>query len=530
MFGELLKFPEHGTRTHLLRHSVLNTNALHGDCPQNDKKTIINTNYIDYTNYNVYMKNIKLLIVDDDEDDYFLVADHLNDIEEYDFLITWAATYEDGFKQIKEGDFDICLFDFLLGQKTGLNLLREVRNLDIETPIILLTGRGNKEIDREATLLGATDYLIKSDLEADTLERSIRYALTHARALKAVKANERLYRNIFNRSRDMIYLADTSNGVFIDVNKRGTDIFGYTHDEFMRMKTADLLYDKMERKSITKILFETGELRDCETTFVNKWGEKMICIINGIIYTEGGTVYHHGSVQDVTAIRLLERNRLNLEKIAATGRFTRALAHEIRNPLTNIDLSIEQLGLENKDDELTYYFDIIKRNSHRIGNLITELLQTANPSHIELKKQPVNDLVEKAVDTTHDRILLKNIKTLKHYSPENPIIHADSSKLQMALTNLIINAVEAMTENEGILTIGTEMQTGSCRIIIEDNGCGMTPEQQNRLFEPYFTAKSKGLGLGMATIMNIVQAHGGQLLFTSELHKGTRFLLSLPIQ
>ena len=475
------------------------------------------------------MKNISILIVEDDEDDYFLVSDHIEDIEEHHFTTVWASNYDDGLKKLKEGVYDICLVDFLLGQKTGLNLLREVRELAIETPIILLTGRGNKEVDHEATLLGATDYLIKSELETETLERSIRYALKHAQALKAVKASERLYRNIFNRSRDMIYLADTGNSIFIDVNEQGTDIFGYTHDEFMRMNTIELLFDKSERHAITEILLKTGELRDYETIFVNKWGEKRICVVNGIIYTEGGTIYHHGSIQDVTAIRLLERNRLNLEKIAATGRFTRALAHEIRNPLTNIDLSVEQLGLENKDDELTYYFDIIKRNSHRIGNLITELLQTANPAHIELKKQPVNDLLEKAVETTSDRILLKNIKTIKHYIPENPLIHADESKLQMALTNLIINAVEAMTENEGILTLRTEMLNDACHIIIEDNGCGMTPEQQNRLFEPYFTGKSKGLGLGMTTTMNIVQAHGGQLLFTSELNKGTRFLLTFPI-
>ena len=475
------------------------------------------------------MKNISILIVEDDEDDFFLVSDHLDDIEEHNFTTVWASTYDDGLKKIKQDIFDICLVDFLLGQKTGLNLLREVRELAIETPIILLTGRGNKEVDNEATLLGATDYLIKSDLEAETLERSIRYALKHAQALKAVKASERLYRNIFNRSRDMIYLADTNNSIFIDVNERGTDIFGYTHDEFMRMNTVDLLFDKSERQPITEILLKTGELRGYETIFVNKWGEKRICVVNGIIYTEGGTVYHHGSIQDVTAIRLLERNRLNLEKIAATGRFTRALAHEIRNPLTNIDLSVEQLGLENKNDELTYYFDIIKRNSHRIGNLITELLQTANPAHIELKKQPVNDLVERAVDTASDRILLKNIKISKHYAPENLLINADESKLQMALTNLIINAVEAMTENEGILTLRTETLNDACQIIIEDNGCGMTPEQQNRLFEPYFTGKSKGLGLGMTTTMYIIQAHGGQLLFTSELNKGTRFLLTFPI-
>ena len=162
------------------------------------------------------------------------------------------------------------------------------------------------------------------------LERSIRYAITHARALKAVKASERLYRNIFKRSRDMIYLADTTKSIFIDVNERGTDIFGYSHEEFMRMNTVDLLLEKSAREIMTQILMETGELRNYENIFVNKWGEKRICLINGIIYTEGGTIYHHGSIQDVTAIRLLERNRLNLEKIAATGRFTRALAHEIR--------------------------------------------------------------------------------------------------------------------------------------------------------------------------------------------------------
>lgn len=476
------------------------------------------------------MNHIKILIVDDDEDDYFLVADYLKDMKDHHFIITWAATYDMGLKQVKKGNFDICLFDFLLGNKTGLNLLRQIREWEIETPIILLTGRGNKEVDREAMLLGATDYLIKSELEASTLERSIRYAISHAKALKAVKASERLYRNIFNRSRDMIYLADNEKGVFIDVNEQATNMFGYTHHEFMTMKTVDLLFDKSERTAITKILSEIGELRDYETIFMNKWGDKMVCVVNSIVYTEGSMRYHHGSIQDVTDIRQLERSRLNVEKLAATGRFTRILAHEVRNPLTNIDLAAEQLQSENENDELTYYIDIIKRNSLRIGKLITELLQTANPTHMELKEHSVNDLLEKAFEPTVDRVVLKNIKTVKNYAPENPLINADEQKLQIALSNLIINAIEAMAENEGLLKLKTEVHATVCRIIIEDNGSGMTPEQQNRLFEPYFTGKSKGMGLGMTTTMNIIQSHGAQLLFTSELGKGTRFIIAFPIQ
>ncbi|MBL7814036.1 MAG: response regulator [Saprospiraceae bacterium] len=358
------------------------------------------------------MKNIKILIVDDDDDDYFLVTDLLKDMDEHQFLITWAANYNEGLKQSKEGDFDICLFDFLLGNKTGLNLLREVRNLGIETPIILLTGRGNKEIDREAMLAGATDYLVKSELELNMLERSIRYAISHGQALKA--------------------------------------------------------------------------------------------------------------------LRQVERNRLNIEKLAATGRFMRALAHEVRNPLTNIDLSVEQLESENTDDELTYYIDIIKRNSLRIGKIITELLQTANPANMNLKKHRLNDLVEAAYERVADRVELKSIKTIKNFTPENPFIDADESKLHIALTNLIVNAIEAMTENKGVLTLETDSTNDAYRIVVEDNGCGMTVEQQNRLFEPYFTGKPKGMGLGMTTTMNIIQSHGAQLLFTSELHKGTRFIISFP--
>ena len=475
------------------------------------------------------MKDIKVLIVDDDDDDYFLITEHLKDINDHNFNILWASTYDQGVKQIINEPFDICLVDFLLGNKTGLDLLRQVRRKSIDTPIILLTGRGNREIDHEAMITGATDYLIKSDLEANTLGRSIRYAISHASALKAVKASERLYRNIFNRSRDMIYLADTGKGKFIDVNEQGTLMFGFSHEEFMGISTNDLLFDKSEKQKITEALITNGEIHDFETTLLTKSGEKRICIINGIFYTEGDTMYHHGSIHDVTDLRQMERSRMNVEKLAATGRFTRALAHEVRNPLTNIDLSVEQLEMDNIDEELTDYIAIIKRNSLRIGKLITELLQTSNPAQVSLKKQPLHNIIEKAIEANNDRVVLKNIKVNKSFTAENPHINADELRLQIAFSNLIVNAVEAAEEHKGILKIETEITPFTSRIIIEDNGCGMSLEQQNRLFEPYFTGKPKGMGLGMITTMNIIQSHGGEILFTSEKNLGTRFTLTFPL-
>lgn len=190
---------------------------------------------------------------------------------------------------------------------------------------------------------------------------------------------------------------------------------------------------------------------------------------------------------------------------------------------------MEQLEMENTNEELADYIAIIKRNSHRIGKLITELLQTSNPGHIILKPHSVNEIVENAYETIHDRVQLKNIKIIKNYSPHNPIIQADSNKLEMAVTNLILNAIEAMKENEGVLTLVTSVITDKCHIVIQDNGCGMTIEQQNRLFEPYFTGKTSGLGLGMTTTLNIVKAHNAQIFFVSELDKGTRFNIIFPI-
>lgn len=281
------------------------------------------------------MKNINILIVDDDEDDFFLISDLLKDLPEHSFHFTWAKSFDDGLKEIKQKDLDICLIDYLLGTKTGLDLLKTIRATGNETPIIMLTGRGNKEVDREALLFGATDYLVKSDLETEGLGRSIRYAIAHGRALRAARDNERRYRHIFNSSKDMIYLAYAGKNVFIDVNDRATEIFGYTREELLNIDAAQLLAEPSQADEIVAFLLTNKEIRDVEVNLVTKSGESRICILNSLLYTEGGATYHHGSVQDVTLLRQMERNRMNMEKLAATGRFTRALAHEVRNPLTN---------------------------------------------------------------------------------------------------------------------------------------------------------------------------------------------------
>lgn len=124
---------------------------------------------------------IKVLLVEDDEDDYVLTRDLLSEIGAGKFALDWATTYEAALDEIARDVHDVCLFDYQLGARTGLELLREARASGSAIPIILLTGQGDREIDVEAMKAGASDYLIKGQLDASTLERSIRYSLEQKR-------------------------------------------------------------------------------------------------------------------------------------------------------------------------------------------------------------------------------------------------------------------------------------------------------------------------------------------------------------
>src|SRR5689334_606355 len=144
-----------------------------------------------------YTNPLKILIVDDDEDDFFLTSDFIKNIPNQNFNIDWSYNYNDALNKMKSNKFDIHFIDYRLGIKTGLDLLESAIEAGCEEPIILLTGKGTQEIDVKAMESGAYDYLIKSELNTEKLERCIRYSLERAASLKALKANERKYRNMF---------------------------------------------------------------------------------------------------------------------------------------------------------------------------------------------------------------------------------------------------------------------------------------------------------------------------------------------
>jgi len=475
-------------------------------------------------------EEIRVLIVEDDEDDYVLFLDYLREIKGKKFSVQWVSNFKEAVKELQKDCHDLYIFDYLLGAHTGLELISKASEAGCDDPIILLTGKGDQMIDMEAMRLGADDYLIKGEIDAEKLERSIRYALERSDAIKALRQSEEKYRSIFERSRDMIYITDY-DGNFIDFNDSAMRIFGYTRDEFHRLRAVDLYENSEDRKKFIDAMHKTGLVSDFEVRLKDKNGGKKLCLVSASIQklNNDGKIYYQGIIHDITRRKKAERDLVIAEKLALTGRVVRTLAHEVRNPLTNINLAVEQIEDDLNNPDFLPYIEIIKRNGRRINDLITELLQSSKPSEVKAARHSINKVLDDTIALASDRAVLKNINIVKNYSHDICDVTVDQEKMKVAFLNIIINAIEAMPEKGGVLTITTTAKDDRCIITIEDNGTGISKDNIGKLFEPYFTGKPNGVGLGLATTHNILQSHNAGIEVDSEPGTGTKFIISLNL-
>lgn len=208
-----------------------------------------------------------------------------------------------------------------------------------------------------------------------------------------------------------------------------------------------------------------------------------------------------------------------------SSKFASALAHEVRNPLTNIKLSVEMLGSVIKDNNLKVYVDIIMRSSKRIDDLINELLTTQNVNELHAEKYSMHQLLDEVIESANDRIKLKNVTVTKDFAREDRYIILDRQKMKIALSNIIINAIDAMGPDKGQLNVVTKLIDGKYVLLIKDNGCGISFENLKNIFKPYFTNKPGGLGVGLATTYNILRANHIRVNVESEEGRGTNFIL-----
>jgi signal transduction histidine kinase len=208
------------------------------------------------------------------------------------------------------------------------------------------------------------------------------------------------------------------------------------------------------------------------------------------------------------------------------AQFASALAHEVRNPLSNINLALEMLQSTIKDEEQKIYLDIIMRGSVRINNLISDLTAYYQAEEMRLEKHSIHQMIDEVLAMTEDRIMLKNIVVKKDYTALDCKICVDSHKIKIALTNIIINAIDAMPSENGKLKLVTKSWNNKCTIEIEDNGMGISKENLKNIFKPYFTNKPGGMGLGLSTTLDILVSNHAGIDIQSQEGVGTCFILS----
>ena len=282
------------------------------------------------------VRRIKILLVEDDEDDYVLIHDLLSEIETAQYDLRWVATYEAARKALAQGDLDAALVDYHLGEHDGIELVREAIAGGCRAPIVLLTGQGGYEADIAAMEAGAADYLAKDGIDAPLLERTLRYAV-------ALKASEARYRSLFDRVPVGLYRV-TPGGQILDVNPALVQMLGYADAESLTARNAvDLYVDAEDRRQKQALVEREGvvrgfemRLRGCDGTII--WARDTL---RAVLDTDGQALYYEGTLEDITeqvqTQEAIEKNRGELE---VRERFITLVLESIPSSLVVIDPSL----------------------------------------------------------------------------------------------------------------------------------------------------------------------------------------------
>ncbi|MGD1889454.1 MAG: ATP-binding protein [Cyclobacteriaceae bacterium] len=475
-------------------------------------------------------EQIHLLLVDDDEDDYIITRDLLTEMETTDFTIEWVENYKDAVQELTEDRFDVYLIDYRLGEHNGLDLLKKGIELGVRGPIIVLTGKGFAEIDFQAMQMGAADYLVKDGLNTLVIERSIRYAINNAKTVNKLHTQEQKYRTLFEQSVSAIYITNHED-LFIDANSATEQFFGYSLTELRSMSLKDLFSQPEQYPKLYQKLTCKGMVKDFEAILLHQDGRPIACSLSAarLVDTEGTLQGYQGIITDVSQKKKVQQELIRLEKMMMTANIARSIAHEVRNPLTNINLSLEQFAAEITDrDDLSVYLDIIRRNTKRINDLITAMLNSSKPSQLSLQPCSLNQVVEQTLTIASERIKLQKVQIEQQLDANLSDILLDQDKLVIALLSIINNAIEAVDSEKGKLSLRTWQDAEREYVAIQDNGHGIEASELDNLFDAFHTGKRGGMGLGLTSTQNIINSHKAKISVESEVDKGTCFTISFP--
>ena len=498
---------------------------------------------------------IRVLLVDDDEDDFVITRDLLAEIDGCKFDLEWVSTFEIALTKIDANAHDVYLVDYRLGEHTGLELLHRATSNGCQKPIILLTGQGDRQVDVEAMKSGAADYLIKGQIDAPLLDRSIRYAIERKRAQveldayrehlealvqeRTAKLEEAMVEIAAARDRIDAILHSVADGLIVTDMKHKVILANPAAETLLGCQLEDMIGREIDVQSKNNRLREivqntikqktTGYEVDIELDGSGDGRTRVVRARTALVDDRHGQPLGTVTIiQDVTRLREVDRLKTELLTTAA---------HELRTPLTStLGFSELLLTRELNRTRQERYLRMIYSQSVHLTEIIDDLLDISRLEAgrgLDLKLEPVDisKLIREVAmpyiegETGHKIIIAKMEKL--------PPIQGDPFRLTQVGRNLLSNAIK-YSPNGGTIIIRGRLIPGYLEISLQDDGIGMTPEQQIYLFEPFYRADTSntavgGAGLGLAISKMIVEQHNGKIWLESKEGDGTTAYFTLPL-
>lgn len=473
------------------------------------------------------MSIVNILLVDDDEDDYILTRDILREIyTNQEYKLSWCNNFSEAINAMLKSHYDVYLVDYRLGRESGLELLNEAVKSNCTEPIIILTGKGDIKIDREAMRCGAADYLVKDNINGQTLERSIRYAIAQNTIFQQLKNSEKKFRILFERSKDPM-LITTSKGLILEANKAAVEFFETTLTDLQKINAADLYKHQEDREIYIKEMIDGGSIKDHEVDLLTRAKKSKFCSISSFMQVSqhANEELYYSIIHDLTYRQQQEKDSFLGEKLETTERIAKNLSIEIQNPLSNVNLAIDELSDVLQNEDHLMLVDIIKSNCEKINALTAELIESTEATAIQLADTNLTAILVELIAEAKENLDL-TIKS--QWSNSELIIQADEQNLKQALSSIIQNSIEAGSSKNPEISISVEIRSSFIKLNITDNGEGISKENLPKVFDPFFTTKSKAAGLGLTRAQRILNSHNGKLHISSEYGIGTKISITLP--
>jgi PAS domain S-box-containing protein len=499
----------------------------------------------------------KILVIDDEKS----IRDMLSlALGKHGHTVLTAQNGKEGLEKSKQDKIDLAIVDINMPEIDGIAFLGEIKKIDPETDVIVMTGYGTAEKAIASLKLGASDFInkpakleeifasVEKILEKKELKRKFAWMTEELKKsnVELEKAKDNLEEKVKERTAELERseakyrkIADDSFDPIISLNNKkeiktwskGAELtFGYKDYEVLGELINTLTPPaKIEEESqMFSKLTEKGFIKNWITQRVTKEGRVIdVNITMSLLGAEGVSVV----LRDITREKEIDRMKTD---------FVSNVSHELRTPLTSVKGAVELL-LKKIQGELTpsqeEFLTIIKKNTSRLIRLINDLLDLSKIEsgriEMQMKLTRLVPLINEVIETTKPLAEEKNI-ILKAFLPDESLaISFDEDKIKQVLINLIGNSVK-FTPSAGRISIIAEDKEKEVQIAVTDTGIGIAQENWGKIFEKFqqvdtsATRAAGGTGLGLAISKSIIEAHQGKIWLESELGKGSKFILTLP--